>query len=112
MKKLITLLLMFVSLISLSQCEIYSPTSFTPNNDGVNDYWQVVIPDTCCTEFVCQIFNHYGKVVWETTDPKDKWFGEASSLKYYCPNGVYKSLTVCVKQGDAQISYGSIFLIR
>jgi len=50
------------------------PSSFSPNNDGLNDcfgvpYWGNV------SEFSFMIYNRYGFVVFETNNPSNCWDG-------------------------------------
>ena len=49
------------------------PNVFSPNGDGVNDKWK--IPHKSIAEFHCWIFNRWGNLVYEYTDPDDGWDG-------------------------------------
>ncbi|WP_083781084.1 gliding motility-associated C-terminal domain-containing protein [Chitinophaga pinensis] len=55
-------------------CQVYLPTAFTPNADGVNDYFR---PKFRCpiTEFELVIFNRWGQRIYYTTDPDVGWKG-------------------------------------
>lgn len=64
---------------------IYAPTAITPDGDGLNDVFRVYTNGL--TQYVLRIFNRYGQLVWETSDPEDVWTGGAPD--YYLPNGVY-----------------------
>ncbi len=61
------------------------PNVFTPNNDGINDYFSLntTYPATCIDDFSMTIYNRWGEKVYETTDFGFKWTGEA------LPTGVY-----------------------
>lgn len=74
------------------------PNVFTPNGDSQNDYYamekldeqgnrvSLIPPDSCTGSFVMiQIFNRWGKVVFESTDRDFKWFGknEPAGVYYY-----------------------------
>lgn len=53
--------------------------TFTPNNDGVNDYFNLgAIPeDNCNRQFVkFEIFNRYGSLIFQTADRDFKWSGD------------------------------------
>ena len=68
----------------------YAPNTFTPNNDGRNDYWAVVITDTSCWRtWDVQIFNRWGGLVWESDDINDVWLGNSHDGKHYVSDGVY-----------------------
>jgi gliding motility-associated-like protein len=51
---------------------------FTPNNDGVNDYFEIpsLPPDLCQSLFSdIKIFNRWGSQVYESTDRRFRWDG-------------------------------------
>lgn len=55
--------------------QTYAPNSFTPDGDGVNDLWWMVsnIPDI--TNFEMRVFDRWGQVQFESTDPLKAWDG-------------------------------------
>ncbi|MCX7954705.1 MAG: PKD domain-containing protein, partial [Bacteroidales bacterium] len=59
-------------LIVKKEYTFYVPTSFTPNNDGINDEFYVMGRNISPESFKLQIFDRWGNVVWET----DKFFVE------------------------------------
>jgi gliding motility-associated-like protein len=59
---------------------------FTPNGDGVNDYFR--IDNSKLQTLNCQIFNRWGILVAELKAPKDSWDGRTTS-GIECVNGVY-----------------------
>ena len=52
---------------------IFIPSGFTPNGDGRNDAWQVY--GTPIDELHVWVYNRWGELVWETTDPGAAWDG-------------------------------------
>jgi len=56
-------------------CLFYVPNSFTPNGDQLNDAFSVY-HDCPVTEFELYIFNRWGELVYQTTDPDFVWDGE------------------------------------
>ena len=67
-------------------CVLYTPTSFTPNNDGQNDAFLAFgCGDITITSL--SIFNRWGEVIFQTDKPPFQWNG------YYhgelCEIGVY-----------------------
>jgi len=59
----------------VSSCSFYElPNAFTPNSDGNNDLF---VPITNCqvVEVEFQVFNRWGEVVFETSDPQLNWDG-------------------------------------
>jgi gliding motility-associated-like protein len=63
------------------------PNTFSPNNDGVNDYWQPITLDECWVDWECRVYNRWGSTVWWSADPSDKWLG--NRLETMVPDGVY-----------------------
>jgi gliding motility-associated-like protein len=64
---------------------IFAPTAITPDGDGLNDVFRVYANGL--TQYTLRIFNRYGEVVFETSDPEDVWTGGFND--YYLPNGIY-----------------------
>lgn len=56
-------------------CQFYVPNTFTPNGDQLNDAFSVY-HDCPVTEFELYIFNRWGELVFQTTDPDFVWTGE------------------------------------
>lgn len=63
----------------------YIPDVFTPNGDGVNDEWGIV--SRGMNEYQLWIFDHWGRLVFESTDPYAKWDGKKAGIDL--PEGVY-----------------------
>jgi gliding motility-associated-like protein len=61
------------TLVVLKDALIFMPTAFTPNGDGLNDWFGPIgkVPD----EFSMQIFNRNGEIVFKSSSTYDKWDG-------------------------------------
>lgn len=61
---------------------LFYANSFTPNDDGINDFWPVRVdhPDL---GFELKIYDRWGAQLWATEDPNEQWDGAD------VPNGVY-----------------------
>ena len=70
---------------------IYIPNSFTPNNDGINDLFQVQGTDIDPDRFTFQVFNAWGEKVFETNDVNVGWNGSyaIANPEYYAQVGIY-----------------------
>lgn len=68
---------------------VYIPNAFSPNGDGINDLFFVQGKDIDPQNFLLQIFNRNGEIVFETTDPDQKWDGGEPAHEYYAQNEVY-----------------------
>lgn len=66
---------------------IHVPNVFTPNNDGLNDYWRPITMSSCWLDWECKVYNRWGGVVWWSVDPSDKWLGGGDTHLF--PDGVY-----------------------
>ncbi|MEN9334034.1 MAG: hypothetical protein RLY35_1214 [Bacteroidota bacterium] len=90
----------------------YIPSGFTPNGDGINDAFGLVIENVEMYEMT--IFNRWGEVVFHSNDPKQAWIGDVNhSGSYYAPNGVYSyQLKIKGKNVDAKTINGNITIMR
>ena len=69
---------------------VYIPNTFTPNNDGYNDAWEIVIFPECWAEVDAKVYNRWGGVIWQSTDPYNLiWEGGFNNGDYYVPDGTY-----------------------
>jgi gliding motility-associated-like protein len=61
------------TLVVLKDALVNLPTAFTPNGDGLNDYFGALgkVPG----EFLLQIYNRNGEMVFKSTDTYDRWDG-------------------------------------
>ncbi len=65
------------------------PNIFTPNGDGVNDYFQAIMPIKYIDNIELYILNRWGEVVFKTIDPEFVWDGTAEETQQNCPSGTY-----------------------
>lgn len=91
-------------------CDVEVPDAFTPNNDGVNDVFKQV-DCTFFTDFYMRIYNRWGQVVFETTNPNEGWDGtykgkdeQMGTYVYYL---YYERVT-----GETGTLQGNFLLIR
>ena len=94
-------------------CYIDIPNSFTPNNDGVNDYF---FPRQFLSEgivkFQLQIFNRWGELVYDTRNTDGRgWDGRLNGKDQ--PMGVYVYIIdVTTKNGRVEHYTGNVTLLR
>lgn len=62
-------------------------TAFTPNGDGVNDVFE--IKQKGITEWHLQIYDRWGKLVWETYDVNEYWDGTHRESGKQAQQGAY-----------------------
>jgi gliding motility-associated-like protein len=79
--------------LGFEQCDpltAFIPNTFTPNNDGFNDVWEIIIDPNCWTDVDAHVYNRWGTLVWESYDPYYlQWNGSNMGGSYYVPDGVY-----------------------
>lgn len=64
---------------------IYVPNSFTPNGDGLNDYF--FVQGEAIQTFKMQVFNRWGDLVFESNDVNSGWDGRFGGA--LVPQGAY-----------------------
>ena len=59
--------------VNISESYLAVPNVFTPNGDGKNDEFRVAYRSI--KEFHCWVYNRWGKLVYEWSDPAKGWDG-------------------------------------
>ena len=59
----------------VSEFSIYVPNAFSPNEDGDNDYFHPVLNGPAPEDFILNVFDRWGALVFVTTDYLAKWDG-------------------------------------
>ena len=100
--------------VASDSCSLYElPNVFTPNSDGKNDLF---VPVKHTHQFVdriaIKIFNRYGELVFETTNPEIRWDGKikgsnksASPGVYYYICDIWELRSVGVFQGPPKVGF-------
>ena len=70
----------------LSNLYFYIPTAFSPNDDGINDFFEV--KGVGFETYEIQIFNRWGQEVFHSKDYTESWDGNAPGGER-APDGVY-----------------------
>ncbi len=65
------------------------PNAFTPNGDGLNDAYLGVGLLDGATNFSMSIWNRWGEMIFETSNPDEGWNGRKFNSGAESPNGVY-----------------------
>jgi gliding motility-associated-like protein len=98
-------------LVSAQTCFSYSlPNVFTPNDDGVNDYFtplELIGAD----DLTFSVYNRYGMEVYQTNNPKFSWDGRYKSTML--ADGVYFwHLEITDNTGGVHTATGTLTLMR
>lgn len=97
----------------IPEVRYFMPNAFTPNNDGVNDGFLGVGSLVGATDFVFTIWNRWGELIFETTNPRDEWNGRKNNVGVMSPNGVYMYLVTFRGPRNERFEYkGFATLVR
>lgn len=71
------------------EVRFFLPNAFTPNGDGLNETYKGVGLLLGATDFSMTIWNRWGELIFETSDPEEGWNGKKFNNGADSPNGVY-----------------------
>ncbi|MDG1159881.1 MAG: gliding motility-associated C-terminal domain-containing protein, partial [Flavobacteriales bacterium] len=95
---------------------LFIPNAFSPNNDGINDIFRIEGTDIDASRFKLQVFDRWGGIVFETTDPEVGWNGSYQTVneEYYAQDGIYAWRVVVHSQSTTERKEfsGSVNLMR
>ena len=107
----------FSNIICVDNCPAYElPNAFTPNGDGQNELF-VPYPYRFIDQVEFQVFNRWGALVFETSDPNLNWDGRDSSGNELAEGVYFYACRVFERRVDGitqnpEILKGYIELIR
>ncbi|HEU4472815.1 MAG TPA: PKD domain-containing protein, partial [Flavisolibacter sp.] len=88
--------------------DVYIPSAFTPNGDGLNDVLRVV--GAGMSEFSFAIYNRWGRVVYHSRNKGEGWNGQLNGSP--APAGSYAYLLQATKGDKKILKRGTVTLIR
>ena len=102
--------------ITIEEChtQIFIPTVFTPNGDGVNDTWQIFNIENYEPYINIQVYNRLGQLVYKRTEEYNTnlWDGTNMGNGKDLQIGVYNFI-IRVNTGESEKSYtGCVTIIR
>ncbi len=78
-----------ITKICADNCPVYElPNVFTPNGDGHNDFFKP-LPYRYVRDIDIKIYNRWGLLMFETSNPDIGWDGKNKSTKRACSDGSY-----------------------
>lgn len=96
-------------LISVAQGQVYFPTAFSPNGDGVNDVFSFFSEGVKSVNL--KIFNRWGEMIFQSDSPMKQWDGKFKNQ--YQSVGAYVYLAVVTQYDGKEIIYkGTVTLLR
>ncbi|WP_208112301.1 Ig-like domain-containing protein [Pedobacter metabolipauper] len=76
--------------VVLTQGSVKIPGGFSPNNDGINDFF--VVENTLGKKISLEVFNRWGNRIYRATDYQNNWSGKTTEGVYVgddVPSGTY-----------------------
>ena len=69
---------------------IKAPNIFSPNGDGVNDFWSIIIYDygVAILDLQTSVYDRWGDEVFQSTNVNQVWLGHTKTGKI-CSSGSY-----------------------
>ncbi len=90
-------------------CEVFVPTAFSPNGNGIND--QACVYGKCIKSVEFKIFDRWGEIVFETNDKNKCWDGTYRGVELN--EAVFAYTLKATLLDDTQITKkGNITLVR
>jgi large repetitive protein len=90
--------------------DCYIPNSFSPNNDGINDFWNPIFYQIQESNFLLNIYDAENKKLFSTTDQHNYWDGKFNGsvmpVGYY-----YYTISYKTKIGEPKSRNGMLQLI-
>jgi gliding motility-associated-like protein len=86
--------------------QYYTPTAFTPNGDGLNDFFRAIPVEVTEIEYF-RIFNRYGQLLFQTNKWLKGWDGTYQGKKQpmgtYVWTAKYKFVEKCIDPINHQV---------
>jgi gliding motility-associated-like protein len=95
----------------LASCYMAVPSAFTPNGDGLNDYFYPLNAFKA-DNLVFRVYNRYGQMIFETKDWTQKWDGRINSQPQPCGTYIWTLDYTNRDTGQKVSQKGTTVLIR
>tara|TARA_B110000091_G_C13629360_1_gene396445 strand:- start:56 stop:817 length:762 start_codon:yes stop_codon:yes gene_type:complete len=73
----------------LCDCRVYIPNTFTPDNDGINDVFEISSSKCYFETYSFWIMDRNGEIVFSTQSPGSQWNGSYQDGFHYVADGIY-----------------------
>jgi gliding motility-associated-like protein len=93
------------------ECELTMPNAFTPNGDGLNENFRPLHPCKI-SDFLLRIFDRYGTLVFQTTDPGRGWNGYYGSHPADTGTFIWMASYINTDTKARQFRKGFVLLLR
>lgn len=99
-----------VKIRAFAEADIYVPTAFSPNNDGLNDQFRIYPVGFLVKEW--KIFDRWGNLVFSSNDPQKGWNGKLNGQPLASGSFVWMIYGTNKKTGKPLIKKGQVTLIK
>jgi gliding motility-associated-like protein len=101
-----------ISTEDCTPCSVYLPNAFTPNGDGINDFFGPIITCDAVEPFLFRIYNRWNELVFETSDPTATWDGVYMNTKQPTDAYIYYLRYFNGKSGKEEELKGVVTLLN
>jgi len=92
---------------------IYIPNAFTPDGDGINDEFSVVIDGYDVETFELMVFDRWGLLIWSAESVNEKWAGSVNGVPNAAVQDAYVwKVKVKDTKGKLYEKIGHVMLIK
>ena len=91
--------------------ELLIPDGFSPNDDGINDEFNILWLDELYPNFKLSVYNRYGNILYEGDINSPKWDGTWKNSNKPLPAGVYFYILE-FNNGEREAVQGRVYLNR
>lgn len=97
--------------VTVNCSNIFFPSAFTPNNDGLNDLYGPGGNLASVKKYFFSIYNRWGQLVFATTNPYQKWDGTFDRLP--CAGGTFVWFaTYSIDNNPKRSQKGTLVILR
>jgi len=95
------------------QYTFYAPDAFTPDGDGINDYFMPTGINFDINNFELFIYDRWGGEIYRTKDMSKPWNGAVKNSNAKAESGVYVWMVKMIdNSGKSHIIYGRVSLMK
>ena len=71
------------------------PNAFSPNGDGLDDFYKIINPDDFDRLQLMEIYDRWGVLVWANNDKFKGWDGKYKGIDQPIGTYVYQITVIC-----------------